>query len=76
MILLFFSLLQTKSKMAAKRPGSSYASSSVGLQPFHLNPNNMHSQTWTLVNEFYMGGRQQRILDPHEVKIKNFGYNM
>lgn len=52
--------------MSSKRPDSSYASSSVGLHPFHLNPNNVHSQTWTLVNEFYMGGRQQRILDPHE----------
>ncbi|XP_072044201.1 uncharacterized protein [Amphiura filiformis] len=53
--------------MANHKAGTeSYASSSVGLRPMNVNSNQTHSQTWTLVNEFYMGGRQQRILDPHE----------
>ena len=53
--------------MANRTGYESSASSSVGLQSISLNPNQMHSQTWTHVNEFYMGGRQQRVLDPHEV---------
>ncbi|XP_033631140.1 uncharacterized protein LOC117293039 [Asterias rubens] len=47
-------------------PGSC-SSSSVGLQSISLPAGNLpHSQSWTVVPEFNMSLRQQRVLDPFE----------
>ncbi|XP_038064380.1 uncharacterized protein LOC119734855 [Patiria miniata] len=45
---------------------ASCSSSSVGLTPISLRGNLPHSQSWTVVPEYNMALRQQRVADPFE----------